>query len=114
MVICLLVAAPERSSSEFVWTYYNNLTGWDGSQIYVIFIGLLFSLFSFSGYEAGAHMAEETTHASKSAPFGIFYTCIATMLTGFCYLLGLLYAMNGDIKSVLLPGLNDQPIVNVF
>jgi amino acid transporter len=50
------------------------------------------SLFSFSGYEAGAHMAEETTKASTSAPRGIIYTCIATAFTGFVYILGMLYA----------------------
>jgi amino acid transporter len=49
-------------------------------------------LFSFSGYEGGAHMAEETTEATKSAPKGIIMTCVATALTGFTYLLGLLYA----------------------
>jgi amino acid transporter len=32
---------------------------------YVTVLGLLSSTFSFSGYEAGAHMAEETTHASR-------------------------------------------------
>lgn len=51
------------------------------------------ALFSFSGYEAGAHMAEETTNASKSAPYGILYTCLLCSVIGFIYLLGLLFAI---------------------
>lgn len=56
-------------------------------------MGILFSAYSFLGYEAGAHMAEETTNASKSAPRGILYTCILSSITGFVYILGLLYAI---------------------
>jgi amino acid transporter len=57
-------------------------------------IGLLSCLFAFSGYEGAAHMSEETTNATLSAPKGIIWTCIATAITGFVYLLGLLYAAN--------------------
>jgi amino acid transporter len=67
---------------------------------YVCLIGLLMSLFSFSGYEAGAHMSEETTKATSSAPKGIIYTCIATALTGFAYILALLY-VSVDVDTVL-------------
>jgi len=49
-------------------------------------------LFSFSGYEGGAHMAEETKNAAESAPRGIVLTCIATTFTGLVYITGLLYA----------------------
>ena len=59
---------------------------------YVAMMGIMFSAYSFTGYEAGAHIAEETTHASKSAPKGIIYTCLLTSVTGFVYILGLLYA----------------------
>ena len=61
-------------------------------------MGILFSAYSFTGYEAGAHMAEETTNASKSAPRGILYTCLLTAVTGFVYILGLLYAIQDDIN----------------
>lgn len=90
IVIALLVAVPTHSTNEFVWSSYYNVTGMDNA-FYVCLIGSLMSLFSFSGYEAGAHMAEETTKASTTAPKGILYTCIATAITGFVYILGLLY-----------------------
>lgn len=99
IVVTILAATPVRSTSEFVWTSGYNSTGMD-SQLYICLIGLLMSLFSFSGYEAGAHMAEETTNASTSAPWGIVFTCIATALTGFTYILGLLYTCQ-DVDLVL-------------
>jgi amino acid transporter len=91
IIASILIVSPSRSSSEFVWTKYNNETNISNTG-YVCCIGLLMCLFSFSGYEAGAHMAEETKNASASAPRGILLTCIVTALTGFTYIIGLLYA----------------------
>lgn len=100
IVIVLFVVPSERSSSKFVWTSYNNDSGWS-SQGYVILTGLLYSTFSFSGYEAGAHMAEETRNASKAAPWGLVSTTITVALVGFLYTLGLLYATTPDNYSNL-------------
>jgi amino acid transporter len=88
----ILVITPEKSTNEFVYTTYYNSTGFS-SPFYVCMMGVLFSCYSFTGYEAGAHMAEETAGASKSAPKGIVYTCVITSITGFIYILGLLYAI---------------------
>jgi len=95
----ILLASPKLSSSEFVWTGYNNETGMP-SPVYVACIGLLMCLFSFSGYEGGAHMAEETKNAAASAPRGIVMTCIATALTGVVYIVGLLYACQDKISEI--------------
>jgi amino acid transporter len=92
MIVTILIVTPVRSSTEFVFTEVNNSTGITNIN-YVCMMGLLFSSYSFTGYEAGAHMAEETTGASKSAPKGIIYTCIITAIIGFMYILGLLYAI---------------------
>ena len=87
----LMLASPSLSTSEFVWTRFNNETNIP-STVYVSCIGLLMCLFSFAGYEGGAHMAEETKNASKSAPRGIILTCLVTGVTGLLYIGGLLYA----------------------
>jgi amino acid transporter len=69
-------------------------------------------LFSLNGYEAGAHLSEETTNATSSAPKGIVYTTIASAITGFVYILGLLYVAV-DVDTVL-NGDSNQAIVNVY
>lgn len=83
------------------------------SLSYVAAIGLLTCLFSFSGYEGGAHMAEETKKASVSAPRGIILTCIMTGITGFVYIVGLLYAAQGQIDT-FSSGVSNYPVANLF
>jgi len=107
-----MLASPSLSSSEFVWTKFNNETNIPSSA-YVSCIGLLMCLFSFAGYEGGAHMAEETKNASKSAPRGIILTCVVTGLTGLLYITGLLYACQDKI-DIYFEGESDYPIVNLF
>jgi hypothetical protein len=53
IIISIIVAAPERSSSEFVWTSYYNSTGMP-NVAYVCIIGLLTTLYGMSGYEAAS------------------------------------------------------------
>ena len=59
IIIAIVAAAPERSSSTFVWQGYNNTTGMDNAG-YVCIIGLLTTLYGMSGYEAASQMSEET------------------------------------------------------
>ncbi len=62
--------------------------------------------FSFSGYEAGAHMSEETINATRSTPIGLIATCVVGAVVGFAYLLALLFA-TPDIDLILSI---DQPV----
>jgi amino acid transporter len=91
IVVVILTVSQQLSTASFVWTSFNNQTG-ISSVFYVCLISLLMTNFSFSGYEASGHMAEETKNSSTAAPKGIYITCIVTALTGFVYILGLLYA----------------------
>jgi len=59
LILAIVIAAPERSSSEFVWTKYYNSTGMP-SAVYVCIIGILTTLYGMSGYEAASQMSEET------------------------------------------------------
>lgn len=91
IVLALMFFSLSLSTSEFVWTKYNNETKIESTP-YVCIIGVLTSLYGFSGYEGGAHMAEETINSSSSAPKAIVGTCIVSAIAGFFYLTGLLYA----------------------
>ncbi|CAF1344497.1 unnamed protein product [Rotaria sp. Silwood1] len=64
IVIVLLVVAPTRATAHHVFTSTYNSTGFPFA--YVCLIGILSTLFSFSGYEAGAHLSEETRHAGRA------------------------------------------------
>jgi len=92
MVVTSLSLAPSLNTGAFVFGQANNDTGFANFG-YVCLIGLLTSLFSFSGYEAGAHMAEETKDARKAAPKGIVHSVLAGVVSGFVYIVCLLFSM---------------------
>ena len=98
VVIAILSASHHFSSNDFVWNTFVDNTGLGGTNTwYIYLIGLLNACYGFSGYEAGGHMAEETKNASITAPRGILFTCVASALTGFTFILGLLYSMKGNL-----------------
>jgi amino acid transporter len=93
IIVCVSVQASNAAvtqSASFVFTEFVNETGFE-SVGYVCLLGLLTSLFTFSGYEAGAHMAEETKGASTAAPSGIVKTCVTVALAGLAVILGMLF-----------------------
>lgn len=86
----ILYFSKSLSSNKFVFTHYHNETGFE-SMPYVCTLGLLASLYGFSGYEGGATMAEETRNANESAPKGIVYSVIISAIVGFIFILAILY-----------------------
>eukprot|EP01038_Epipyxis_sp_PR26KG_P014579 gene14579-19579_t len=112
IIIIVILAVPKSlNTGEFVFTSYYNDTGFS-SQSYVIAIGLLTGLFAFSGFEASAHMAEETHDAATTAPKGIIYTVFATGIGGIFYVMCLLFSTT-DI-SAALNGPTKNAAANVF
>ena len=49
---------------------------------YVFILGMLFPAFSFTGLDGPAHMSEESTNASLSAPWGIMLGVIFMIIVG--------------------------------
>lgn len=97
-----MAAANTRASGSFVFTTYYNGTGFpDDYAVYVILLGMLSTLFAFSGYEAGGHLAEETVGSRKAAPRGIVMTCVVGAFTGLVYILGLLFAGPESVDQLI-------------
>ncbi len=64
-----------------------------GIPLYVMLIGLLNAQYTLTGFDASAHMSEETHDAERSAPKGIIWSVIISVIAGFI----LLVAMNMGI-----------------
>ena len=64
-----------------------------GIPLYVALIGLLNAQYTLTGYDASAHMSEETHDADTSAPRGIVFSVVVSVIAGFI----LLVAMNVGI-----------------
>lgn len=64
LVITLLVKAPEHNSASFVFTDFENYTGY-GSRGFVVLLAFLQAVYTLEGCETGAQVAEETKNVSS-------------------------------------------------
>ncbi|KAK1423101.1 hypothetical protein QVD17_18396 [Tagetes erecta] len=103
LMICIPAVAKERASVEFVFTHFNtdNEAGID-SKPYIFVIGLLMSQYTFTGYDASAHMSEETKRADINGPKGIISSIGISIIVGLGYILGITFTVT-DIPSLLSP-----------
>ena len=73
VIVGVLIFGP-TSHQDFSWVFghrFNN-TGFSG-HIYWFFVlplGFLLTMYTFTGYDASAHLSEETHDAERSAPEG--------------------------------------------
>ena len=101
IVGALTIAPTEHRSASFVFTHFHNTTGFS-NPVYVVFLGGLLAGYTFCGFDASAHVAEETKDAQRSAPTGMVRSIWVSWLAGFVLLAGLLFAMqdyNGTMNT---------------
>jgi amino acid transporter len=70
-------------------------TGFFGSTLYVFLIGLLLAQYTLTGYDASAHMTEETHDADVSGPKGIYQSVVVSVIFGYILLIGVWHAVQG-------------------
>ncbi|XP_051145744.1 amino-acid permease BAT1 homolog [Andrographis paniculata] len=101
LMIAIPLVATERASPEFVFTHFNmdNDKGID-NRLYIFLLGLLMTQYTLSGYDASAHMTEETKDADKNGPKGIISSIGISLIVGWAYILGITFAVT-DIPSLL-------------
>ncbi|MBM9617979.1 amino acid permease [Streptomyces zhihengii] len=92
IVGALVIVPSDHQSPEFVFGEFVNGTGWD-NPVYVAAIGLLLAQYTFSGYDASAHLSEETSNASVTAAKGIVRSIWVSWIAGFALLAGLTFAI---------------------
>ena len=68
-------------------------TGLFGSMFYVFAIGLLLAQYTITGYDASAHMTEETERADVAGPKGIWRSVVISVFFGYILLLAVHYAI---------------------
>jgi amino acid permease (GABA permease) len=101
IVGALAVLPSKHQSASFVFTHFVNTTGWH-SGLYVGLLGLLLAQYTFTGYDASAHMTEETHNAAKAGPRGIVTSILISLVAGWILLVGITFAIqnyNGALNS---------------
>jgi amino acid transporter len=67
-----------------------------GSTLYVFLVGMLLAQYTLTGYDASAHMTEETRDADISGPRGIYRSVVISVIFGYILLLGVWHAVQGQ------------------
>ena len=96
MIIAILIFVPEQHQSvDFVFTDTINNTGlFDGATngfgfwFYVLPLGFLLTMYTQTGYDASAHISEETKGAALGAAKGVWRSVFWAGVIGWLVLLG--------------------------
>ena len=93
IIVSVLAFVPSHhQSASWVFGHFVNNTGW-GSKFYVLLLGLLLAQYTFTGYDASAHMTEETRDAARSGPRGIVTSIVVSLFAGWLLLIGITFAI---------------------
>ena len=102
IIVGALAFLPSKHQSvSFVFTKFVNNTGWH-SSFYVVLLGLLLAQYTLTGFDASAHMTEETRDASRAGPRGIVTSIVVSLIAGWILLIGVTFAIenyDGTVNS---------------
>ena len=113
IIFLVLFFVPSKHQSVgFIFTHFVNNTGFSfsGATIFVFLIGLLLAQYTFTGYDASAHMTEETHNAAVSGPRGIVWSIIVSLIAGWI----LLIAVTSAIQDYAAEASATTPGAQVF
>jgi len=94
IVIVLIFGPSTHQSASFVFTQRFNNTGFS-EHIYWFFVlplGFLLTMYTFTGYDASAHLSEETHDAERAAPRGLWTSIAYSAVGGWILLLAITFA----------------------
>ncbi|MEY9934007.1 amino acid permease (GABA permease) [Catenulispora sp. GP43] len=93
VIVGALVFWPSHhASASFVFTKFVNETGFH-NPLYVGLLSLLLAQYTFTGYDASAHMTEETRNAAVAGPKGIITSILVSLAAGWVLLIGITFAI---------------------
>jgi len=111
VIVGILIVVPDHHRSiGYVFGQTLNNSGFSGSSwthgvfIYVFLTGLLMAQYTITGYDASAHMSEETRQASMGAAWGIVMSVVVSVIFGFLLLVAVTFVVPND-KGAAAAGL---------
>lgn len=104
LVVAILVFIPDRhADASMVFTSTVNNTGFFGGRtgglgffLVILPIGGLLTQYTITGFDASAHLSEETKQASASAARGIWRSIVVSAIGGWILLLAILFAVQNE------------------
>ncbi|KAH8927029.1 APC amino acid permease [Atractiella rhizophila] len=121
IAVAVLAKAPKLQSASFVFGKFVDATGvgedgvgWGkrASKAYVAVIGILVAQYTMTGFDASAHLSEETHNAALRAPQGIIISILCSAVFGWFLLLSLLFSIQ-NLDGVLNSA-TGQPVAQIY
>ena len=109
IVFVLAIVPNHHQSFGFVFGHTINASGFSGHNFaspvfwFVFGIGLLMAQYTYTGYDASAHMSEETRKASRAAAWGVVMSVVMSVIFGFILLVAVTFAVP-DVAGTLGAG----------
>jgi amino acid transporter len=107
VIVIILIAVPSHHASlSYVFSHrtfgeFNHGMYW----FYVLPLGFLLTMYTITGYDASAHVSEETYGANESAPKGVWRSVFYSAVIGWILLLALTFAVqHQDISKISSAG----------
>ena len=119
VAIAAVAGAKKHATSQFVFSNYFDGTaatetdvGWGtrASPAYVVITGVMFSQSALLGFDASAHLCEETKKAVNTAPRCLLTSVGASFCVGFLVLICLLFSIQ-DFDKVRS---SDLPVLEIL
>ena len=100
IIVAFLVFKPDHHQSfGTVFSKTINNSGFShGWILYVLALGLLQAQYTYTGYDASAHMSEETQDPGRTAARGVIMSIIVSAVFGYILALGVTFAIQ-DFKT---------------
>ena len=101
IVLVLIIVPDDHQSFGYVFGETVNVSGYGSATDnfsnpafwFVFGLGLLLSQYTITGFDASAHMAEETQKASRMAAVGMYMAVVASVVFGWILLLAVTFAI---------------------
>ena len=101
IVLVLIIVPDNHQSFGYVFGETVNVSGYGNATDnfsnpafwFVFGLGLLLSQYTITGFDASAHMAEETNKASRMAAVGMYMAVVASVVFGWILLLAVTFAI---------------------
>ncbi len=106
IVGALLWFAPKQPAGFFLQA---SSAGSDHPYWWLFLLGLLQAQWTFTGYDASAHTAEETVDPRRRAPWGIVMSVAVSAVVGYALLIALTLAIR-DLPAMMQAGLEEKPV----
>ena len=116
IVLVMLFAPHHHSSLKFMFTQHFDNSGFSGNGIhgywiYILPLGLLLTQYTITGFDASAHLSEETHDAHINAAKGIWKSIFYSAIGGYLLLMSFLWAATPSIAGAVN---STDPKVNPF